>query len=89
LAIFRYLHIPICGNVYYVNDFIVDNDVVLRNQPIKVIANELGVSKHSPIVITDKTPQETEPLKLKFCPKCGQDVGENKKFCAACGSRLQ
>jgi hypothetical protein len=77
------------GTVYYVNDIIVDKDVVLRNQPVKVIANELGISNYSPNIITEKTPQETEPLKLKFCPKCGQDVGENKKFCAACGSRLQ
>jgi len=77
------------GYVYYVDDLIIDNDVVLKNQPIKVSAHDLGISSQPHIPIREKVPTAGEPLKLKFCPKCGQDVGESKKFCAACGSKLQ
>lgn len=83
------------GTVQYVDDLILANDVELRVQPVRISLQDLGRANSSHITIREKiqikekVPSAEEPIKLKFCPKCGQDVGESKKYCAACGSRLE
>ena len=83
------------GTVQYVDDLILANDVELKVQPERISQQELGAVNQShttirqKVPIKEKAPSAEGPIKLKFCPKCGQDVGELKKFCAACGSKLE
>jgi cytoskeletal protein CcmA (bactofilin family) len=76
------------GTVEYVDDLQIAEDAVLEEQPVKISAEALGVQLQAPpkTVIVSKTPEKT--VIPRFCPKCGQEVGEGRNFCAACGSHL-
>ena len=74
------------GKILYVDDLILADDVVLKEQPGKVTPKELGRGSQSREPIQVKNPSDS--VVAHFCPKCGQEVGLGRKFCAACGSQL-
>ncbi|MBN2154686.1 MAG: zinc-ribbon domain-containing protein [Candidatus Lokiarchaeota archaeon] len=80
------------GKIQYVDEIFIAEDVKLEKRPIRITSLDLGVPDRSHDARHDRFDNTSEsvsqPLTPKFCPKCGQEVGEGKKFCPACGSSL-